>query len=110
MTYEMKLSEDRAVILDAHGASIVDITPSYDEERGCNVLTPTFEPSIASAIVSQQSTIDALVAALELVRSMRTIEALAPAAYQSEIDKRREAWAKIDLDIDTALALARGGK
>jgi len=41
---------------------------------------------------------------LELIRSMMTIEALAPAEHEFEREKRREAWAKIEAIIAELLS------
>lgn len=59
-------------------------------------------------ITARCNAYDALVATLELVKSMRTVDELSPAVHEFEIEKRAEAWTKIESEIDAALALARG--
>lgn len=46
---------------------------------------------------------DALKDVLTTVRALRTVEALAPAIHSFELEKRSEAWARVDEMIEAAL-------
>lgn len=67
-------------------------------------------PPVKMAPPTDKEIIDALVAALKVVKSMRTVDGLAPAVHEFEHKKRHEAWTKIDSEIDAALELASKGE
>ena len=67
---------------------------------------------IARALMAQRTRqeerVRVLEEALRLVKSMRTVESLAPPVHEFERAKRSEAWAKIDEEIRAALGNGGG--